>query len=49
MIGFIICGSNKAIKFDLMNSQYDGLWDLSASPLSGSLTILSAPELSLKR
>lgn len=33
LIGFISCGSNRVIKFDLMNSEYDGLWDLVASRL----------------
>lgn len=33
LIGFISCGSNRAVKFDLMNSEYDGRWDLMASHL----------------
>lgn len=33
LTGLISCGSNKAVKCDLMNSEYDGLWDLAAPPL----------------
>lgn len=43
LLGFISSGSNRAVKFDLMNSEYDGRWDLMAPHLPVS------PELSLKR
>lgn len=36
LTGLISCGSNRAVKCDLMNSEYDGLWDLAAPPLPGS-------------
>lgn len=36
LTGLISCGNNRAVKCDLMNSEYDGLWDLAAPPLPGS-------------
>lgn len=49
LIEIITCGHNKAVKFDLMNPEYDGRWELGASRIPGAaFSAHHPPALSLK-